>query len=136
DCIHNINNKSPLILSQAFAKHVGPDRVGKIINVNDARIPKLNIDHLAYRLSKRALWDLTGILALELAPHITVNQVALGAILPPPGKPPAYLEMIAEGRVPLKRSGNPRIVAENVIHLLKQDFLTGATIEIDGGEFV
>lgn len=134
DWIHNINAKSPFILSQDFARHVGNDRAGRIININDARISRPNIDHFAYRISKQALSDLTNLLALELAPNITVNQLSLGAILPPPGKPHAYLDLVAEGRIPLKRHGDPEIVAENVIHILKQDFLTGATLQIDGGE--
>ena len=40
-------------------------------------------DHFAYTISKSALAAMTKAMALALAPHITVNGLALGAILPP-----------------------------------------------------
>lgn len=43
---------------------------------------------------------------------------------------------LAQTRVPLRRPGNARIVTENILHLLSQDFLTGVTIRIDGAEFL
>lgn len=136
DQLFAINARAPFLLNQAFAAQVAAGGQGKIIHVNDARIPRPAPDHFAYRLAKRALWDMTAILAVELAPRITVNQVALGAILPPPGQPQSYLDRVADERVPLKRPGSPEIVAENILHLLRQDFLTGVTIELDGGEFI
>lgn len=131
-----VNLQAPFLLSQAFAQYRQPGQMGKIINVNDARIPRPAPDHFAYRLTKGGLWQMTSILAQALAPHITVNAVALGAILPPPGLGDTYLEDIARRRVPLRRAGNPQIVAENVLHLLRQDFLTGVTLTLDGGEFL
>lgn len=131
-----INLQAPFLLSQAFANQIQPGQTGKIININDARIPRPAPDHFAYRLAKGGLWQMTTILAQALAPHITVNAVALGAILPPPGLGDAYLEDIARRRVPLRRAGNPQIVADNVLHLLQQDFLTGVTLTLDGGEFL
>jgi len=71
-----------------------------------------------------------------LAPPISVNAVALGAILPPQGKDSGYLENIAKERVPLKRPGSVEDVVESVLYLLGQDFLTGAILPVDGGEFL
>lgn len=79
---------------------------------------------------------MTEMLALELAPSVTVNGVALGAILPPPGEAQTYLDQLAQRKVPLKRAGSAELVAENVLHLLDQDFLTGVIIPIDGGQFL
>ncbi len=73
-------------------------------------------------------------LALELAPRISVNAVALGAILSPPGKDGGYLAKIAKERVPLKRHGSAEVVGEGVLYLLGQDFMTGTILPIDGGE--
>ena len=131
-----VNLRAPFLLSQAFAAQVLPDGQGKIINILDARLRQPAPDHFVYRLTKGGLWSMTEILAYELAPRITVNAVALGAILPPPGADVSYLENLAQTRVPLKRPGSPEIVAENVLHLLRQDFLTGVTIPIDGGQFL
>ncbi|MCZ7667911.1 MAG: SDR family oxidoreductase [Chloroflexi bacterium] len=112
------------------------EQPGKIINILDARVRRPATDHFVYRLAKGGLWQMTEMLALELAPQVTVNGVALGAILPPPGEGAAYLDKIARERVPLRRAGSAEIVAENVCHLLRQDFLTGVIVPIDGGEFL
>ena len=136
DSLMHVNLRAPFLLSQAFAAQRQPDRPGKIINILDARVRQPASDHFVYRFSKGGLWQMTEMLALELAPHVTVNGVALGAILPPPGQDASYLDKIAQARVPLQRAGSTAIVAENVLHLLHQDFLTGVIIPIDGGEFL
>ena len=61
-----------------------------------------------------------------------MNAVALGAILPPPGKDSAYLKALAQ-EIPLQRVGNPEVVASAVLHLLQNDFITGEILRIDGG---
>jgi glucose 1-dehydrogenase len=131
-----INLRAPFLLSQAFARQVPADGEGKIVNIVDARIFRPGADHFAYRLTKSALAAMTVNLALDLAPRITVNAVAPGAILPPPGKDQDGLDRLARSRVPLRRSGTADAVAENVLHLLRQDFLTGQIIRLDGGEFL
>lgn len=136
DELFHINLRAPFLLSQAFAAQLPPNQPGKIVNLLDARVRRPYPDHFAYRLTKGALWQMTEMLAHELAPHITVNGVALGAILPPPGKGQDYLDNLAQERVPLQRPGSPEIVAQNVLHLLRQDFLTGVILPVDGGEFL
>lgn len=136
DELFAINLRAPFLLCQAFAAQRPSGRPGCIVNVLDARVRRPYPDHFAYRLSKGALWQMTEMLAHELAPHITVNGVALGAILPPPGKGQNYLDTLAQERVPLQRPGSAAIVAQNVLHLLRQDFLTGVILPIDGGEFL
>ena len=133
DQLMAVNLRAPFLLSQNFATQT---KEGKIINVIDARVRQIQTDHFVYRLSKGALWAMTKMLARELAPRITVNAVALGAILPPPEKDQAYLDDLAREKVPLKRAGSPEIVAQNALHLLQQDFLTGVVIPIDGGQFL
>lgn len=136
DQLMNVNLRAPFLLSQAFAAQLSAEQPGKIINILDARVRRPATDHFVYRLAKGGLWQMTEMLALELAPQVTVNGVALGAILPPPGEGAAYLDKIARERVPLRRAGSAEIVAENVCHLLRQDFLTGVIVPIDGGEFL
>lgn len=136
DELFAINLRAPFLLAQAFAAQLPPDRPGCIVNVLDARVQRPYPDHFVYRLSKGGLWQMTEMLAHELAPRITVNGVALGAILPPPGKGPEYLDNLAQERIPLQRPGSPEVVAQNVLHLLRQDFLTGVILPLDGGEFL
>lgn len=134
--LFNINLRAPFLLSQSFAGQLPDSAQGKIINILDARERRTGRDHFAYRLAKGGLWQMTEMLALELAPSVTVNGVALGAILPPPGEAQTYLDQLAQRKVPLKRAGSAELVAENVLHLLDQDFLTGVIIPIDGGQFL
>tara|TARA_B100000809_G_scaffold204325_1_gene205668 strand:+ start:1825 stop:2556 length:732 start_codon:yes stop_codon:yes gene_type:complete len=131
-----INLRAPFILSRDFARRLGDDRPGKIVNIVDARIYRPAGDHFAYRVSKAGLAAMTEMLAQDLAPNITVNAVALGVILAPSGKDPSFLEDLAATRVPLQRPGNVEMVADNVLHLLRSDFLTGVIVRLDGGEFL
>lgn len=131
-----VNLRAPFFLSQAFARQLAPGQTGQIVNVTDARVLRAGSDHLAYRLTKAALVTLTRSLALELAPAVRVNAVALGAILPPPGEDESYLQRLAQERIPLRRAGNAELVATNILHLLRQPFLTGVVLPLDGGEFL
>jgi glucose 1-dehydrogenase len=138
DRLFAVNLRAPFLLSRAFAAQAPAEGQGqgKIVNVLDARLRQPAPDHFVYRLTKGGLWSMTEMLAHELAPRITVNGVALGAILPPPGADASYLDNLAETQVPLKRAGSAEIVADNVLHLLRHDFLTGVVIPIDGGQFL
>jgi len=131
-----INLKAPALLTRSFIEQLPAGHEGGVVNITDARINRPGVDHFAYRLTKGALADMTRNLALELAPAVRVNAVALGAVMPPPGKEQDHLDRIAQERVPLKRSGSAEGVAEQVLHLLRSDFLTGVVIPYDGGEFL
>lgn len=131
--VMNLNLRAPTLLSQAFAA-TNPQQA-HIINILDARINKPAGDHLSYRLSKAGLWHLTESLAVELAPNIQVNGLALGAIMAPPGSDDLHFKRMAN-HIPLKRTGTAQGVAEAVSFLISQTFITGAIIPIDGGEFL
>jgi len=124
-----VNAWVPLVLSREFARLA---KRGKIINLLDARIKGYDFLHVPYILSKHLLSILTKMMALEFAPEVTVNGIAPGLILPPPGKDKRYLERLMQ-TVPLKRHGNPDDIANAVIYLLKNDFITGQIINVDGG---
>jgi pteridine reductase len=128
-----INLKSPFFLSQAFARHVGPERAGHIVNIADWRGVRPGIGHVAYTLTKAALIAMTKSLALALAPNIQVNAIAPGMILPPPGEDRSYLERKA-GKIPAQRVGSPEEIAKALIFLLRSDFVTGDLIFVTGGE--
>ncbi|HEY9152837.1 MAG TPA: SDR family NAD(P)-dependent oxidoreductase, partial [Anaerolineales bacterium] len=78
-----INFTAPFVLSQAFAKQVPDNGEGRIVNILDWRALRPGADHFPYTVSKAALAAMTKSLAVALAPRITVNGLALGAVLPP-----------------------------------------------------
>ncbi|MFQ6099414.1 MAG: SDR family oxidoreductase, partial [Armatimonadota bacterium] len=124
-----VNAYAPLALSRAFASQ----RVtGRIVNVLDARIRTYDWSHVAYILSKHMLAVLTRMTALDFAPDVTVNAVAPGLILPPPGEDEGYLKRCAES-LPLKRHGDTEDVADAVVFLARSNFITGQVIYVDGG---
>lgn len=124
-----VNAFAPLMLSRAFAAGL---QDGVIINFLDSRITDYDSEHVAYHLSKRVLFSLTRMLALELAPRIRVNAVAPGLILPPAGADRGYLERMKKSN-PLERIGQLDEIIETVKYLINNRFVTGQVIFVDGG---
>ena len=123
-----INLTAPLLLSQAFAKHTSH---GRIVNILDWRALRPGADHFPYTVTKSALAAMTKSLAVALAPNITVNGLALGAILPPANE--SASEKIIE-QVPAKRWVEACEVEDALIFLLSGPaYITGEIIHVDGG---
>ena len=129
----DINLKSPFFLTQAFAKQIGTERRGHVVNIADWRAVSPGTDHVAYTLTKAALVAMTKSLAQALAPQIQVNAIAPGLILPPPGYGPEYLDQRAP-QVPLQRTGSAGEIAKTLLFLLRSDFITGELLYVTGGE--
>ncbi len=126
-----VNLTSPFLFSQAFARQVPPGEAGRIVNLLDWRALRPSKDHLPYTISKAALAALTKSLAAALAPNITVNGMALGAILPPSQGAPA--ENILKN-VPAGRWADLQEVAQTLLFLLDGPaYITGEIIDVDGG---
>ena len=123
---------SPLFLTQAFAARLGADLDGAIVNITDVKTTRPYRSHLSYVLAKGGIDTLTRATALALAPRIRVNAVALGVVLPPPGEGEEYVKALA-AELPLQRVGGPEVVADTVVFLAKNDFITGEIIHLDGG---
>jgi len=108
---------------------------GKIINVTS--IPALTGERegLVYSIAKAGVLGMTKSLAMLLAPRIQVNCMALGSIetgwvdwLPAPLRK-SYAEAI-----PVGRFGKPDEVAQLALFLAGNDWVTGQTYVLDGGE--
>lgn len=121
---------APIMATQTFAAQVEDE--GAIVNVTDWRVHRPYPDHFSYTIAKGGIENLTTAAAVALAPRIRVNAVALGAILPPPGKDSDYLKELA-GQLPLRRTGSPELVGSAALELLRNDFITGQVLRIDGG---
>ncbi|MBT3941162.1 MAG: SDR family oxidoreductase [Chloroflexi bacterium] len=129
-----VNVTAPFVLSRAMAKHLD-GKPGKIISLTDWKTTRPK--RFAYGVSKAALGGLTKSLAAALAPSIQVNEVALGAILLPVTAAPdedAELAQKLSSRTPLGRLGTPEEVAQVVMTLIENDYITGETIYVDGGQ--
>ena len=125
-----INLTAPFLLSQAFARMKGEEE-GRIVNILDWRALRPNADHFPYTISKAGLAALTRSLAVALAPNITVNAIAFGAVLPPSdgGDVSGILK-----NVPARRWAELDEVGETLKFLLDgPPYITGEIIHLDGG---
>jgi len=126
-----INLKAPFLLSQAFAAQVPKDQHGRIVNMLDWRALRPGADHFPYTVSKAGLAGLTYAMAAALAPAISVNGLALGAILPPTDKP-ANADILKN--IPAGRWGELSDVESALVFLLSgPEYITGQIIHVDGG---
>ncbi len=125
----NVNALAPFHLAQHMA---AAGREGVVINFLDTMVRDYDKKHVPYHLSKKALHDLTRIMAVEFAPGIRVNGVAPGLVLPPEGKDESYLEGLKHSNL-LESYGSAEQITHAVLFLLTNRFVTGQTIYIDGG---
>ncbi|HZL10390.1 MAG TPA: SDR family NAD(P)-dependent oxidoreductase [Prolixibacteraceae bacterium] len=126
----NVNFRAPFILTRDFAQLV---KYGVIINITDTRIVTNQSNYAAYSISKKALWELTKMAALEFGPDIRVNAIAPGLTLPPEEKDEEYLLKLA-GKIAMKRPGGLDPILKSLDFILNNDYLTGQLLFCDGGE--
>ena len=123
---------SPVFLTQAFAAALDAESIGAVVNITDVRTLSPYQKHFSYIIAKGGIDTFTRAAALGLAPQIRVNAVALGVILPPPGEDADYVEDLA-AQLPLQRVGGTDPVVAAVLHLIRNDFITGEIVRVDGG---
>jgi NAD(P)-dependent dehydrogenase (short-subunit alcohol dehydrogenase family) len=127
----NVNLFAPFLISQSFAKRLPANNKGRVVNILDWRALRPGSDHLPYTISKSGLAALTQSLAIALAPQITVNGIALGAILPPSDG--GMVEDLVSS-LPIPRWARISEVEETLIFLLSgPEYVTGEIIHVDGG---
>src|SRR5271156_3135717 len=145
DKVMETNLNACFLLSKFAAQSMVNRRQGKIINIasmyslfGSGFVP-------SYSAAKGALVQLTKSMAIEMAPiNIQVNAIAPGWIetdLTAPlttaasGSPPELLYQEIIRRTPAGRFGNPDECAGTAVFLASRasDFVTGATICVDGG---
>lgn len=129
------NLKGSFFCAQAAAK-VMPKEGGKIINFADWSGFRPYVDYLPYCISKAGVIAMTKGLAKTLAPKIEVNAIAPGPILLPEDLDPVEEEEISRN-TPLKKIGSPQDIVNAILFLIEgTDFMTGATIVVDGGRLI
>jgi 3-oxoacyl-[acyl-carrier protein] reductase len=128
-----VNLKSAFLCTQAVLPHMRARRWGRIINISSiaARIGARS-SSVAYGAAKAGLEGLTRAYALRLAPEgVTVNAVAPGLIDTEMGKP--LIEAGVAAGIPVGRVGTGDDIAQTVMLLVQNAFITGQTIAVNGG---
>ncbi|HVC92441.1 MAG TPA: SDR family oxidoreductase [Pirellulales bacterium] len=124
-------------------QHVGlqmvkQDTGGAIVNLGDWAIARPYLNYAAYFPSKGAIPTLTRDLAVELAsrnPRVRVNAVLPGPAMLPENLPAEERKSAIEATL-VKREGSPQNVADAVLFLLRNDFVTGICLPVDGGRSI
>ena len=136
DDLQAVNLRGPFFFAQAVAPGMRRRRRGKIINMADVSAFSPWPTYLPYCTAKAGVVALTRGLAKALAPHVQVNAIAPGPILPPPGLSRAERRR-ALAKTLLKRWGSPDDIAQTVLYLVEgTDFVTGQVLAVDGGRLL
>ena len=130
DTALDLNLRAPFLLAQACAKDMTEG--GLIVNITDVGAQKAWSRYPSYTVSKAALESLTKILARALAPKIRVNAIAPGFVLQSDIVSDEEWQRLIN-RIPLKRPARPEELGSALEFLLKNEYITGQTIVVDGG---
>jgi glucose 1-dehydrogenase len=140
DLVLGINLKGAFFTTQAFVRHrMEVKQPGKVINLSSVH-EDLPFPHFtSYCASKGGMKMVMRNLSIELAPYgITINNIAPGAIETPINTAllhdPVKLKALLDN-IPLARLGKTSDVAGVAAFLASADadYITGATIVVDGG---
>jgi 3-oxoacyl-[acyl-carrier protein] reductase len=127
------NLKSAFLCTQAVLPGMRARRWGRIVNISSigARVGAGTVS-VAYGASKAGLEGLTRGYAVRLAPEgVTVNAVAPGLVDTEMGKP--LMEAGVAARIPVGRAGTGDEIAQAVMLLVGNGYVTGQTIAVNGG---
>ncbi len=126
----DLNLRAPFLLAQQASRKMTEG--GLIVNITDVGAQKAWSRFPSYTVSKAALESLTKILARALAPSIRVNAIAPGFVLQSDIVPTEEWQRLIN-RIPLKRPARTEEIASTLEFLLKNEYITGQTIVVDGG---
>lgn len=139
DDVVALNLNAVFFLSQLAAREMMKQKKGKIINVASMLSYFGGFCVPAYTATKTAVMGLTRALTNEWIQHgINVNAIAPGYIATDMAKPlmedPVRNQEILD-RIPAKAWGDPQVFKGITVFLASEasDYISGATIPIDGG---
>ena len=135
----NINTLGTFLCArEAGLRMVDQSDGGCIVTMGDWAIQRPYRDFAAYFVSKGAIPTLTQTMAVELGsrnPKVRVNCIHPGPVMfPPDATPEERAEMIQSTLV--QDADQPDWIAQAVLFLIENTFVTGACIPVDGGRSI
>lgn len=111
---------------------------GAVVGISSMMGRAAGRGYLAYGTAKAGLAHWTRLAAMDLAPKIRVNAIAVGSVAT------SALEVVTgdeglrtqlEANTPLRRIGEPEDIAAAVLYLASRagSYVTGKVLEVDGG---
>ena len=130
DVTISVNLKSAFLCTQTVLPSMRAKKWGRIVNISSGAARGAGAIGVHYNASKAGLEGLTrGYAARLVKEGITVNAVAPSLIETDMMRGRADLA----SRIPLGRLGQPDEVAQAVLMVLGNDYMTGQTIMLNGG---
>ncbi|MBI3879924.1 MAG: SDR family oxidoreductase [Verrucomicrobia bacterium] len=123
-------------LCRAAVPHMKQRKEGAVVLISSTAGKLAIVGNLAYQAVKGAIPQLTRALARELAnDNIRVNCVAPGVVWTKfhEKMTPEQRKNNLDNRIPLHRDGTADQVADVILMLVKNDYMTGDMVTIDGG---
>lgn len=111
---------------------------GAIVNIGDWAVARPYLDYAAYFAAKGSIPALTRTFAVELGtrnPRVRVNAVLPGPVLLPAEMAPEERRKVINATL-VKREGSPHDIAQAILFLLQNTFVTGVCLPVDGGRSV
>jgi 3-oxoacyl-[acyl-carrier protein] reductase len=130
-----VNLRAPFLLAQAVAPHMREQGFGRIVFLSSVAAFLGGILSPQYTASKAGLIGLTHNLAATLAARgITVNAITPGLIATDMLTGDPRLDAL-ERSVPVGRLGQPDEVADLIVAVVGNAYMTGQTVSVDGGRY-
>jgi 3-oxoacyl-[acyl-carrier protein] reductase len=127
-----VNLKSVFLCTQAVLPGMRARRWGRIVNISSIAARAAGGVSVVYNASKAGIEGLTRGYAMRLASEgVTVNAVAPGLIDTDMGRP--LIEAGVAARIPVGRFGTGDEIAQAVMLLVRDAFITGQTLAVNGG---
>jgi 7-alpha-hydroxysteroid dehydrogenase len=125
-------------LTRAAVPHMLAAGGGSVIGISSVMGRLAGRGFIAYGTAKAALAHWTRLAAVDLAPLIRVNAIAVGSVATSALQivmDDDNLRTTAEKNTPLHRIGDPDEIAATVLYLASAAgaFVTGKVVEVDGG---
>jgi pteridine reductase len=130
DLALDLNLRAPFLLAQQAARRMTSG--GLIVNITDIGAQKAWSRYPSYTVSKAGLESLTKMLARAFAPGIRVNAIAPGLVLPSDVVTKEKWDKLVDS-LPLKRAATLDEITSALEFLIKNEYITGQTIAVDGG---
>jgi pteridine reductase len=111
---------------------------GCIVLLGDWAIERPYLNYASYFPSKGAIPAMMRSLAVELGTrnaNVRVNCILPGPVMLPPTVPPDERERVIRGTL-VHREGKPENIAQAVLSLIDNDFVTGVCLPVDGGRSI